>query len=60
MISCPPVSVDAEISKLGHAVPRELRPGDLCPRCGKEKLDYDGTLNLACPRCGVIQGGSFS
>jgi hypothetical protein len=60
MTSCPPVSVDIERDKLGNAAPHELRPGDLCPRCGEERLDYDGTLNLACPRCGAIQGGSFS
>jgi len=47
MTSSPPVSVDAEM-------------GDLCPRCGEEKLDCDITLNLACPRCGPIQGGGFS
>jgi hypothetical protein len=60
MTSCPPISVDAERSQLGPVIPLELRPGDLCPRCGEEKLDYDSTLNLACPRCGVIQGSSFS
>jgi hypothetical protein len=60
MTSCPPVSVGIETGKLGLVVSHELRPGDLCPLCGEEKLDYDGTLNLACPRCGVIQGGSVS
>ncbi|MEW5872957.1 MAG: hypothetical protein AB1894_27100 [Chloroflexota bacterium] len=33
-----------------------LRAGDLCPSCQVERLDYDGLLNLTCPRC----GGNFS
>jgi hypothetical protein len=37
-----------------------LRPGDLCPSCQQERLDYDGLLNLSCPRCGVISGGCFT
>jgi hypothetical protein len=39
---------------------KELRPGDLCPLCGEAQLDYDGTLNLACPRCGMALGGCFT
>jgi hypothetical protein len=38
----------------------ELRAGDLCPRCGKAHLDYDGLLNLACPECGYSLGGCFT
>lgn len=40
----------------------ELRAGDICPVCQKEYLDYNGLLNLACPRCGEMAGtgGSFS
>lgn len=38
----------------------ELRAGDLCPRCGKARLDYDGLLNLACPECGYALGGCFT
>jgi hypothetical protein len=52
----PPV----ETAGVGFPVSVELRPGDLCPRCRKEKLDYDGALNLACPCCGLVQGGCFS
>jgi hypothetical protein len=37
-----------------------LHPGDLCPTCRQERLDYDGLLNLSCPRCGVISGGCFT
>jgi hypothetical protein len=28
-----------------------LRAGDLCPRCGQARLEYDGLLHLACPEC---------
>jgi hypothetical protein len=38
-----------------------LHAGDLCPKCKVERLDYDGLLNLACPKCGLVQtGGCFS
>jgi hypothetical protein len=37
-----------------------LRAGDQCPICQAEKLDYDGMLNLACPRCGYALGGCFT
>ena len=37
-----------------------LRAGDLCPVCGKERLDYDGLLNLSCPVCGPAVGGCFT
>jgi hypothetical protein len=40
---------------------RLLHAGDLCPKCNVERLDYDGLLNLACPKCGPVQaGGCFS
>lgn len=38
----------------------ELRPGDLCPRCWEERLDYDGLLNLGCPKCGFKLAGCFT
>ncbi len=38
----------------------EIRAKGLCPRCGKGVLDYDGTLNLVCPVCGVVEGGCFT
>lgn len=34
-----------------------LRSGDLCPQCQSERLDYDGLLNLTCPKCGFTPGG---
>jgi hypothetical protein len=37
-----------------------LRSGDLCPVCQTETLDYDGLLNLACPKCGYALGGCFT
>ena len=45
------------------ATPRSLgrlRAGELCPQCQTERLDYDGLLNLACPKCGVVAGGCFT
>ena len=33
-----------------------LRAGDLCPNCREQRLDYDGLLNLSCPRCGTLDG----
>lgn len=35
-----------------------LRPGMLCPRCGKGRVDYDGLLNLVCPKCGLTEAGA--
>ena len=34
-----------------------LRKGDLCPQCGEGKVDYNGMLDLECPKCGFISGG---
>jgi uncharacterized Zn finger protein (UPF0148 family) len=43
------------------AVPSlRLRTGITCPRCKTEKLDYDGMLQLFCPRCGVLEIGVFT
>jgi Zn finger protein HypA/HybF involved in hydrogenase expression len=39
---------------------RRLRAGDLCPNCHSERLDYDGLLNLACPKCGYALSGCFT
>ena len=36
------------------------RAGELCQRCGKAVLDYDGLLNLACDRCGYSLSGGFT
>lgn len=40
--------------------PAELHPGDLCPRCQEGRLDYDGLLNLGCPKCGYTLMGCFT
>lgn len=39
---------------------QELRRGDICPECGRGRLDYDGLLNLACSECGFAVGGCFT
>ncbi|MCX8061857.1 MAG: hypothetical protein N3D16_04695 [Anaerolineales bacterium] len=41
-------------------VTKPMRSGDLCPKCHSERLDYDGTLTLVCPKCGVLEGGCFT
>jgi len=38
----------------------ELKAGDLCPKCRKGYLDYDGMLNLTCPECGYSLAGCFT
>ncbi len=40
--------------------PAAPRPGELCPRCRQARLDYDGVLNLVCPRCGYTATGCFT
>ena len=34
--------------------------GDLCPNCQSAKIDYDGLLNLSCPKCGFALAGCFT
>lgn len=37
------------------------KAGDICPKCHKGILDYDGMLNLTCPSCGMTEtGGCFT
>ncbi len=38
----------------------EIRAGQLCPKCKKALIDYDGLLNLTCPECGLVESGSFT
>jgi len=33
-----------------------LRSGSVCPQCGQGRLDYNGLLQLECPRCGYASG----
>ena len=51
-----------ESKSLSHKnqLPEEARAKGVCPRCGEGVLDYDGTLNLTCPVCGVVEGGCFT
>jgi hypothetical protein len=41
-------------------MPDEQRSGDICPCCREARLDYDGLLNLRCPKCGYALVGSFT
>jgi uncharacterized protein (DUF983 family) len=38
----------------------QLHQGDLCPQCGRDKLDYNGLLELECPVCGFRDTGGAS
>ena len=40
--------------------PIYAQAGKLCPVCGEAELDYDGMLNLVCPKCGFYEGGCFT
>jgi hypothetical protein len=33
------------------------KAGDICPACRVGRIDYDGTLNLVCERCGWRASG---
>jgi len=43
-----PVELVPSITSLSQS----LKEGDLCPKCGKGTISYDGLLNLTCPVCG--------
>lgn len=40
--------------------PLYAQAGKLCPVCGEAEIDYDGMLNLVCPKCGFYEGGCFT
>jgi hypothetical protein len=42
-----------QLELLSHA----FQAGELCPSCGQARLDYDGCLNLICPKCNYFAGG---
>ena len=54
--------LDLEVFEEGEqaAEQKELRSGDLCPKCREGRMDYDGLLNLACQKCGYARGGCFT
>jgi hypothetical protein len=35
-----------------------LRKDAVCPQCGLGQLDYNGLLQLECPKCGFVDGES--
>jgi uncharacterized protein (DUF983 family) len=39
---------------------KELRVGDLCPKCQNGHLDYNGLLNLECDACMYTLSGCFT
>jgi len=36
------------------------KAGELCPNCQSTPIDYDGLLNLSCPKCGYTLAGCFT
>jgi uncharacterized protein (DUF983 family) len=42
--------------KLEASAGEPLRSGSPCPECGEGNLDFDGLLQLECPRCGFVSG----
>ena len=38
----------------------DLKTGSSCPKCGQAKLDYNGLLNLAYPKCDFEEGGVYT
>ena len=54
--------LDLEVFEDGEqaAEHKELRSGDLCPKCREGRMDYDGLLNLSCQTCGYARGGCFT
>ncbi|HEY5572485.1 MAG TPA: hypothetical protein VIK64_05660 [Anaerolineales bacterium] len=53
------VSIEAE-DETDTEITAEPRAGALCPKCRQGNLDYDGLLNLSCPKCGHSVAGCFT
>lgn len=53
------VTFDMHLDDLSEPLPppKPLKWGDLCPQCGKGKLDYNCLLYLECPVCGYEATG---
>jgi hypothetical protein len=50
----------AENSQKDKLTATRLRAGMTCPCCHQAQLDYNGLLQLMCPRCGVVESGTFT
>ena len=49
------------MDKLPHPSERNtsrVQAGMTCLHCDQNGLDYNGLLQLICPRCGVVEAGS--
>ncbi|MBW6466300.1 MAG: hypothetical protein K0B06_07355 [Brevefilum sp.] len=55
-----PSSQQADHSQKCKETAARLRAGMTCPICHQAQLDYDGMLQLICPRCGVLETGTFT
>lgn len=49
-----------EVSEVPQLCSQPALPGNMCPRCGKGVLDYDGLLVLRCEYCGFSESGGFT
>jgi hypothetical protein len=50
----------AENSQKDKLTGIRLRAGMTCPYCHQAQLDYNGLLQLMCPRCGALETGTFT
>lgn len=56
----PPDYQAENLACVNHTPAARLNPGMTCPRCQLGSLDYNGLLELACSRCGVLESGVFT
>ncbi|MHB0989465.1 MAG: hypothetical protein ACYC3P_12510 [Bellilinea sp.] len=50
----------ATLTREKQPVRLNAQPDKLCPQCNQGMMDYDGLLNLTCPKCAYTQGGCFT
>jgi len=53
--SAPNASLPIRFGELPSRKP--ARRGGICPQCGEDILDYNGLLDLECPRCRYTESG---
>lgn len=55
-----PFILEPSEKEQGNTPAKARQAGDICPKCGQERLDYDGMLNLTCAACGYSEAGCFT
>ena len=54
------IQPEEETSQKSKPLAVRLRAGMTCPYCHRAQLDYNGLLQLMCPRCGVLETETFT